>query len=219
MIAIVDYISGKERVSIPRDKSASHKRIIPAARQEFLEKGFEKASIRAIAAAAGMTSAGLYRHFADKEAMFAELVEPLLQEFRGLFDVFKTRDYELLERGLLDTMWEDGADLAAFLDLIYRDFDAAKLLICRSQGTRYEYFIHDFVMEEQKETLAYLDEARRRGVPVKDIRPEELHLLLSAYASAISEVVVHDFTREEAQHYLTTLQTFFYPGWRAVLGL
>lgn len=205
--------------STPRDKSASLKRIIPAARKEFLEKGFEKTSIRTIAAAAGMTSAGLYRHFADKEAMFVALVEPLLTEFSGLFNVFKARDYELLEQGSLDTMWEEGADLAAFLDLIYRHFDAAKLLVCCSEGTRYENFIHDYVIEEQKETLAFLDEARHRGVPVKNIRPEELHLLLSAYATAIFEVVVHDFTREDAQHYLATLQTFFYPGWRAVLGL
>jgi AcrR family transcriptional regulator len=184
-----------------------------------LEKGFEKASIRAIAAAAEMTSAGLYRHFADKEAMFAALVEPLFTEFLGLFDVFKAGDYKLLERGTLDIMWQDGADLNAFLNLIYQHFDEAKLLICCSKGTRYEHFIHDFVVAEQKETMAYLVEARRLGIPVKDIRPEELHLLLSAYATAIFEVVVHDFTREDAQHYLATLQAFFYPGWRAVLGL
>lgn len=206
-------------ITTPRDKSASHERIIPAARKEFLEKGYEKASIRAIAAAAGMTSAGLYRHFTDKEDIFAALVEPLLKEFRGLFDVFTARDYKLLEQDTLDTMWEEGADLAAFLDLIYRHFDAAKLLICCSEGTRYAHFVHDYVMVEQKETLAYLDEARRRGIPVKDIRPEELHLLLSAYATAIFEVVVHDFTQQDAQHYLATLQAFFYPGWRAVLGL
>lgn len=204
---------------MPKDKTVSHERIILAARKEFLEKGFEKASIRTIAAEAGITSGGLYRHFADKEAMFAVLVEPALAEFRGLFDIFKARDYELLERSSLDTMWEDGADLSAFLDLIYRHFDAFKLLVCRSEGTCYEHFIHDYVTLEQKETLAYLDEARCRGVPVKDIRPEELHLLLSAYATAIFEVVVHDFTRENAEHYLATLQAFFYPGWRAVLGL
>lgn len=219
MIANIDYITRKETGSTPQDKSASHERIVSAARKEFLEKGFESASIRAIAAAAGMTSAGLYRHFADKEAMFAALAGPALTEFRGLFDVFKARDYELLDHGELDTMWEDGADLAGFLDLIYRHFDAFKLLVCRSDGTRYERFIHDCVMIEQKETLAYLDEARRRGIPVKDIRPEELHMLLSAYATAIFEVVAHDFTREDAQHYLATLQTFFCPGWRAVLGL
>lgn len=205
--------------STPRDKSASHERIISAARKEFLENGFEKASIRAIAAAAEMTSAGLYRHFADKEAMFAALVEPALTEFRGLYDSQKARDYELLDSGALDAMWENGSDLAGFLDLIYRHFGAFKLLVCCSEGTRYEHFVHDYVMDEQRETLAFLDKARRRGIPVKDIRPEELHLLLSAYAAAIFEVVVHNFSREDAQHYLKTLQDFFYPGWRAVLGL
>ncbi|WP_312092429.1 TetR/AcrR family transcriptional regulator [Aminipila sp.] len=204
---------------MPKDKTASHERIIPAAKDEFLKKGFEKASMRSIASAAGMTSAGLYRHFADKEAMFAALIEPVLEEFTKQYGIFQQRDYQLLERKALDTMWDSGSDLTVFLDLIYQHFDGFKLLICCAEGTRYANFIHDFVMIEQKETMTFLDTARERGIPVKDIRPEELHLLLSAYASAIFEVVVHDFSQEDAQHYMKTLQTFFYPGWRAVLGL
>lgn len=36
---------------------------------------------------------------------------------------------------------------------LYRHFDAFKLLACCSAGTHYEHFVHDYVMEEQKETL------------------------------------------------------------------
>ena len=42
-------------------------RVLNAAKAEFLEKGFEKASIRSIGEKEGMTSAGLYRHCIDKE--------------------------------------------------------------------------------------------------------------------------------------------------------
>ena len=61
---------------MPKDKTDTLKRIIPHAKQEFLEKGFEKASMRRIAENAGITAAGLYRHFNSKEAMFASLVAP-----------------------------------------------------------------------------------------------------------------------------------------------
>ena len=40
-----------------------------------------------------------------------------------------------------------------------------------------------------------------------------------AYTNALFEVVVHDFTKEEALHYLDTMHQFFIPGWRAILGL
>ena len=61
------YGAGSDRGrDMPRDKSVSHLRILSSARAEFLEKGYMNASIRTIARRAGITSAGLYRHFRDK---------------------------------------------------------------------------------------------------------------------------------------------------------
>ena len=54
-----------------RDKSAHHEKIIAAAWEEFMTYGFTDASMRRIAAAAGMSVAGLYKHFTGKEEMFA----------------------------------------------------------------------------------------------------------------------------------------------------
>jgi len=48
---------------MPKDKTASHIRVMTAMREEFIEKGFENASVRNIAAKAGMSAAGLYRHY------------------------------------------------------------------------------------------------------------------------------------------------------------
>lgn len=204
---------------MPKDKTETHQKILPAAMAEFLSKGFEKATMRDIAAAAGITAAGLYRHFADKEAMFAALVEPVLAQCDAWYAQHKAEDYGFLERGDLEAMWYRGTELTMMLDLVYENFDAFKLLLCRSEGTKYASFLHDFVMLEQQETLLYLEAARARGVPVRDVKPEELHLLLTAYAGAMFEVVVHDFSKEDAAHYLKTLEEFFTPGWRTILGL
>ncbi len=205
---------------MPKDKTQTYERIMTAAKAEFLEKGYEKASIRTIAAAAGITSAALYRHFADKEAMFAALVQPTLDELAVWCAKMEERDYLLLENHQLEAMWEDGADMAVFLDFIYNGhFDEFKLLLCCSAGTAQANFLEQFIEMEMQMTVKFLEAARLAGQEVPDLDLRELHLLLHAYDAAIFEVVVHDFTQAEAEHYLHTLQRFFYPGWRVILGL
>lgn len=204
---------------MPRDKTETHEKILPAAKEEFLEKGFEQASMRSIAARIGMSAAGIYRHYADKEALFSALVEPAVQACEQWYQAHKAADYELLNQNNLDDIWESGAETGLIMDVVYPNFDAFKLLICRAEGTKYAGYLHEMVMLEQRETLAFMEAAGAYGVPVKDVRPEELHLLLSAYVTALFEIVVHDFPKEDAAHYLKTFQEFFYPGWRAVLGL
>ena len=204
---------------MPRDKSETHEKILPVARREFLEKGFAGATMRDIAARAGLTAAGLYRHFADKEAMFAALVEPTLAETNRWYMAHRAKDYAYLEAGDLEGMWKQDTELNMMMGLVYEHFDEFKLLICCSAGTRYAHFMHRCVELEEKETLDYMNAARAQGVPVRDVPPAELHLLMSAYVNALFEVVVHDFTREQAAHYLTTMERFFTPGWREILGL
>ena len=91
---------------MPKSKTETYERILPAAREEFLEKGFEQASMRSIAGKVGMSAAGLYRHFADKEALFTALVEPALTAVEEWYQLHKDFDYEMLERNDLDQMWE-----------------------------------------------------------------------------------------------------------------
>ena len=65
---------------MPKDKTQSHELVIKARREEFAAYGFKDASMRRIGERAGMTAAGLYRHFKSKEDMFDELVRPALDD-------------------------------------------------------------------------------------------------------------------------------------------
>ena len=82
---------------MPRDKTLSHIKVNKAIKEEFLEKGYEAASIRDIGARAGMTSAGLYRHYADKEAMFNAMVEPLIEEIKTWTKKHTKKKYSLVD--------------------------------------------------------------------------------------------------------------------------
>ena len=63
-----------------------------------------------------------------------------------------------------------------------------------------------------------MDFMRAHGMPVKQISEDELHMLLSAYISAILEPIVHDWSLEQAEHNLNTIEEFFMPGWQKVMG-
>ena len=139
---------------MPRDKKLSQQRVLEAAKKEFLENGFEGASIRTIGENAGMTSAGLYRHCKDKEDLFNQIVAPLLQEMNKRFSEHKKISYDAIK--ICEHYKEafDTGEIKIFLDLSKEYQDELKLLLCKSTGTRYENFINDLVDIQQKEMLA-----------------------------------------------------------------
>lgn len=203
---------------MPRDKTESHERIITAAKEEFLTYGFENASMRRIASNSGITVSGLYKHFPSKEEMFAHLVQPMLDEFNVL--------YQQKEKEEQDAIEEIGA-AAAFLNedavyamaFIYDHFDEFKLLVCCSQGTRYEDYAHKLAEMEEESSLKYIDALRKRGDHVPDFDRREFHLLVSSNVEAVLQPIRHDFTREDAMHYAKTINTFFSKGWKWLCGM
>jgi AcrR family transcriptional regulator len=54
-------------------------RILDAAEPLFAERGFEGASLREIARRAGLQQPGLYNHFANKQALYAAVLDRALQ--------------------------------------------------------------------------------------------------------------------------------------------
>jgi len=200
-----------------RDKDFHHGAIIEAAIAEFLEYGFKDASMRRIASVVGMSVAGLYRHFASKEDMFSALVDPAWQGLMSLFGSEadkQARSVGAGDGGVLDS----AGDAQLAMTYIYDNFDAFKLIVCRSQGTKYETFIHDLAVMEEGVTLSFMDMLKKQGVAIKDYRLPELHLLTTANVNAIFQAVEHGFTREEAMNYSDTLDRFFSAAWKEFFG-
>ena len=64
------------------DKTLDPK-ILDAAKKEFLEKGYEKASTNAICKSAGVTWGALQKRYSGKDALFCALVAPVAEEFKA----------------------------------------------------------------------------------------------------------------------------------------
>ena len=202
---------------MPIDKTANHEKIIAAAKKEFLTYGFTDASMRHIAEEAGMSASGLYKHFASKEEMFSALVEPAYQGLLALFRQEADDQEQVIGTGDV-SIWETGQDAKRAVAYIYDHLDAFRLIVCKSQGTKYENTLHDLAVLEEELTLSFMEVLKKQGVKLNDFSEKELHLLTTSNVNAVFQTVEHDFTRDEAMHYADTLDRFFSKGWKEFFG-
>ena len=202
---------------MPRDKTANHIKLMGAVRQEFLECGFEKASMRSIGERCGLTAAGIYRHCRNKEDLFDQLVMPFVQRIDEWLNAHIARYVDAVNSGQKVT-WSD-SEVDMMREIIYPNMEDYHLLLSGSQGTKYENYLHDLTEQRQRELLNYLPMLRAEGYAVRDIDPKELHLLLTAYTTALFEPVMHNYSQEEALSCLETVEAFFLPGWKQLMGL
>ena len=71
----------------------------------------------------------------------------------------------------------------------------------------------------QDKFQAYLDGLRKSCIEAPEISAQQLHLILTAYLTALFEPVVHNYTYEESIEALETLEKFFLPGWKNLMGV
>jgi len=69
---------------MPDAGQSMRQRLMEAAREEFVEKGFEAATTRKIAERAGCNEVSLFRHFESKQKLLTAVVQETSEEFRGL---------------------------------------------------------------------------------------------------------------------------------------
>lgn len=209
-------------IEMSRDKSVSHEKIIRAAIDEFSEYGYDKASMRRIGDRCGLTAAALYRHFDGKEAMFEAIVEPAVRDLDDWMEAHISGFEDPLSNASgpdpISDLW-NRAEIDMIRDLIYPRMDEYSMLINRSAGSKYENYLDELVGRHQEKMAAYLRVLSEKGYNVRDISSDELHILMTAYCTALFEPIAHGYTLADAIGYLDTVEEFFKPGWKAIMGI
>lgn len=194
-------------------------RILECAKEEFMEKGFEGASMRTIAEKAGYTTGMLYGRFADKSQLFKELVgeaaDKLFDYYSGIQEEFASFSADR-QKAEMHSYVDNKMDV--MIDIVYENFDAFKLIICKSAGSGYEYYVDKMIDIETKNTDRFIRELKEAGYKTNEIRADLSHILASAMLNGTFEVVSHDLPREDARYYIKQLQDFFNAGWDRLLG-
>lgn len=200
---------------MPKGKASTTAKIVQCMKEEFMTFGYEKASLNRVSAKVGITTAGLYKHFRNKEDMFFYLVKDTLEDFARLQN---------------ESSSQMSGDVSAYspfreeymiplVDFIYDHYEGFKLLICCSEGSRYSSFEENLIESETESNKLYAQMLMQTGVPVKSLSDMEWHLLSTEYIHAVFEMVRHDLSKEEAYRHMEFIKTLMYPGWKKIFGL
>lgn len=201
-------------------QSPTLQKILAAGKAEFLQKGFKSASLRNIVKNAGVTTGAFYGYFSGKEALYAALVEEhaaaLMQMFMSAQEAFASLPEEEQPKHM---GVESKQGIGQMLNYIYDHYDEVKLLICKSEGTAYENFIHNMVEIEVAQTIAFTEVLKSTGRSVPQIDRPVCHMIASGMLTGIFELIVHDTSKEDAFNYINQFEEFFIAGWSKILGL
>ncbi|MDO4285592.1 MAG: TetR/AcrR family transcriptional regulator [Eubacteriales bacterium] len=192
-------------------------RLLRCAKEEFLRRGFEKASLKEICEQAQVTTGALYKRYTGKEELFCAVVESCVADLQGILDQKTQQSPAQMSDGELIRAWDmDESYMLWWFQFLYERHDDFTLLLRCSEGTRYMYFEHDWVQQMTDATYAFYEEAYRRGLATVRISEAEMHVLLSAFWTTIYEPFIHDFTWEQILEHNRIVCRLFH--WNEVLG-
>lgn len=201
------------------ESSNTKERILECAKEEFLEKGFKNASLRNICKMAGVTTGAVYGYFKDKDSIFMALVKDVMDGLKHLIDEIEGEESE---NDTLNFINDNNnrkyivENHSKYVDYIYDNIDAMRLIITCSDGSSAENYLEDI-----SKYLVDIDRKRLQQMGSKGIHIEEfvLHMLVKFYITSICELVEHNISREEALKNISTLSTFLFAGWAQLIKM
>ncbi len=199
-----------------RGEPGTQEKILFFGKREFLQKGYQNASLRSIASAAGLTTGAIYAYFKDKNALFEAIVAPVCAQVEGMFRDLSAAYYT--DEGVVSELSTEKtvADLRRIYDFIYGNFDSFRLLVAGAECSARDGYVHTLVDYEVEHTLAYVERMMKGKTINVALSRAMIHLVSESYINAILEPVRHNMRYEEAIENLDFLCAFYTGGWKSV---
>jgi AcrR family transcriptional regulator len=146
----------------PSESAPTPDRIIEEATRLFVTRGYPGISMREIAEAVGISKAGLYHHFRDKEALFMAILTANLDRIEGLIQTARkegTTTRDQISR-MMRAIFEQAPNQRAIIRL------ASQEMVHLSQAARAE-----FGRVYQEKFISQVEGILRAGVESGELKP------------------------------------------------
>lgn len=185
--------------------------IVRAARQEFLQYGYNGASLRRIAEKAGTTTGSLYMRYKNKDALFCSLTACVQQDAEEAFRQLEAVYGNVKSAG--DLTRAARLESEKIIDVIFRNYDAAVLLLCKSEGSSAADFFERISQRKKKESEDFFSR-----FPHSADQQHAFDILLTVQFDMYRQILKNGYTKNEAESCMTLLMDFMNSGWEKVLS-
>ncbi|MBR4096555.1 MAG: TetR/AcrR family transcriptional regulator [Oscillospiraceae bacterium] len=180
------------------DKETREK-LIESAKAEFMEKGYNKASLRTICANAGVTTGALYFFFEDKADLFRAIVGKPVDELFSIMQSHFDEDDEIIMSPDYDADEDDHSEIAQVLiHHIYSNYDAVILLLTKSQGSEYENLVDRIVEMTESKSIETMEKISLKNGKKKKLNKYMLHLVIHLMVDSFVHLVTHEPDEKKA---------------------
>lgn len=193
-------------------------RLIQSAREEFMTNGFIKADLKSICENAGVTTGAVYKRYKGKEELFMAVVKEAADKMDSFVQLRAETDLSSLPDEQIRNTWIMNEEYV--LELFRMLWDIRKdlvILLEKSAGTAYENYANDFAIRMTKAYMQYYQEAKKRGLAKADILEEQMHVLCTAFWTAIYEPFIHKMTWKKIEEHCKVICRYF--NWAEAIGL
>ena len=184
--------------------------LIEAAKKEFKEKGYNKASLRSICAKAGVTTGALYFFFENKAELFSAIVDQPIKGLKKLLIEHFQEDREYMQNlDSMENMEMDHSDLSDMLvEYIYSNYDSLMLLLTSAENTVYENCIDELVTLTENSMPIMLS-----GLKGYTYDEYMSHWMSHITVDAFLNVIKHETDMEQAKLKLRKIMNYLIEGW------
>ena len=190
--------------------------IVKAAKEEFLEYGYEKASLHKIVKKAGITTGALYTRYKNKDALFCSLVEPAMGDMKEklmplmeeYMKVGQSRDLDQF----IDVVKKEEQ---ICLDLLFDFYDECVLFFCKSGGSSIGETIENLTTMKAQQTVEFFKEI---GGDSGKIDLDGIEFIISQQFDYYKGILEKGYSKEKAIECMKTIEVFVDAGWKAVFA-
>ena len=199
------------------DKETRNK-LLDSAKQEFLEKGYMKASLRTICKNAGVTTGALYFFFQDKEDLLKQLVE---EPLKGLISRVKSHFLEEMNmESAFVSIHDDSADIKAAKEIVhfmYQHYDIFQILLTKSQGSIYEDITSRFA-DGIEEHYGRLVERMTEKFGIQKPEHYMIHWMSHMQVDAFTHLFTHEPDEQKAVRHMEEIVVYLASGWNGLFS-
>lgn len=198
----------------------TRQKIIESARKEFVEKGFEKASLRNICKDAGVTTGALYFFFQDKDDLFSQIFLPIMNRINDMIDFHFASEITMAAQGELlnDDVYEELELATDLVNEIYKHREDLMMLLNKASGSSLESLKDELISKIENHNRIMADNfAKVIGQP--PLEENLLHWISHNHFQMFAYMIEHIENINEAHQYLQGAMRFSVGGWLSLFGV
>lgn len=195
-------------------KGDIREKIVAIAREEFLNNGFQRTSMKRIAEGTGITAPTIYCYFKNKEALFLHIVKPVTDYFTEREN--RVRNADPMELARTWGMEQRRTEYTENMKFIGKHRDEFRLLFACAGGSSLENYFDRLV--EQYETLMkkIIEILEGSGILNRSVSDFFIHNMAAFYVNTLREASLHRVSGRELEQFAEEWALFRTEGWKTL---